>query len=1112
LTLLVKSTDPRSRWYQDREVADLIEHLDAEERYGNWDALGDGELRAIEKEIDRCRKDFVYAARNYFWIVDDHGNEEHFCLWPSQEIIYGVLEELRAKGKAQKIQIVKSRRLGCSTLVEGLIAWSTIFNSNRIGIVVSYDRDHTKSLLGIMLGIYDKLPWWIKPRVLSRTFESGLVFDNPDHELRRIDPGTQSRVMLKSGNAITGVGQGYRISAAHISEYCDFLDTCARNIIEEDLRHAIQPGPEAFAFLESTAKGANRYAHKLWKRSEELAENAEWYPLFLGWFVDKTHVRISHKNQIFEPEVMQMRERVRDEWVRCNNPGCDRYFVRWKMRLDQAGQLCSSCKDGTLNPVVLANEQLAWIQHLRLNAEGDVDSQKKLAQEQACVIGPTKISTEMGILSIDACQQARSTETGTVEQWYSHGEREVALLKTKMGRELVCTLDERIYTPSGECVDVLKLNPGDSISLSAPVLSRDYFTAVFEFSGRISLTSKIDEDWGLLLGYFMGDGCWSGHGIRFTIDEKDYDIVSEVAVLCERIIGFPSRIEKSNQYKAYIVSSSYKDWDRILTGLGCIKHGDGRTMRKVCVPDCIWRSPRPVVSNFLSALFECDGHAYRDSPAATLFTKYPQFARDVQLLLLSFGINCRIAEENKKGCFGKPYEYIGRSIKIQAIASQIFYRDIGFRGVRKRTSACVRPPRLNTTVKNKMEDTVLSVERCGRQPVYDLTINHTHRFGANGILVHNTTANESFQVTGYQVFGKVAQDFADLSVAHPILTGFFDPRGRVHAVDPRRTKLDENGNPIPETISCIVEGCNENHYLDDCPLRLWEMPDPTARYYIGADVSEGLGGNCDFSAAAVIRMSRSGVGMTYHVATWRSNRISPQDFAEQLNMLGHFYNTAEIAVEVNRYDTTSTWLRTNCQYPNLYRWKHMDSINVMSNKIGWFTQMTSRPRLHQNFRRFLEYKIFYVRDHIVAEEMKNFVKDDYDDRTAGADSDTHDDTLFATMIALWCAYEGEYDETRGFVPLSREPTAAISEYKFICQACGHTWYGDANTIPQMGDYKDQLRCQNQSCNSIRVAFEQNLKRVIKNPQEYIDPGTLGALHSRIFESDSENKQPEYWSL
>lgn len=283
-----------SRWHQDTEVRQLIEHLDQPDKFEQPGRLTPAEIRVILKELDRCRKDFVYAARNYFWITDKNLQDQLFSLWPSQELILEKVLELRSKGKQQKLIIIKSRQLGCSTLIEAMVAWRTMFFSNVNALVVSYDRSHTADVLfPIMTFIYDRMPWWLKPMCAMRKSEEGLHFDNPKPDLRATEPGLNSRVYVKGANSTTAVGQGIRLSAVHVSEFSDFEERTARGIIDEDMVNALAEGPGTFAILESTAKGANTYSHRLWKRCVELAERdrAEWEPLFLPWFFDPTHVR-----------------------------------------------------------------------------------------------------------------------------------------------------------------------------------------------------------------------------------------------------------------------------------------------------------------------------------------------------------------------------------------------------------------------------------------------------------------------------------------------------------------------------------------------------------------------------------------------------------------------------------------------------------------------------------------------------------------------------------------------------------------------------------------------------------------------------------------------------
>ena len=132
-------------------------------------------------------------------------------------------------------------------------------------------------------------------------------------------------------------------------------------------------------------------------------------------------------------------------------------------------------------------------------------------------------------------------------------------------------------------------------------------------------------------------------------------------------------------------------------------------------------------------------------------------------------------------------------------------------------------------------------------------------------------------------------------------------------------------------------------------------------------------------------------------------------------------------------------------------------------------------------------------------------------RVAGASSDTHDDELIATMVALWCAYEGEYDDTRGFIPINREPNEKNSEFKFFCQTCGNVWHGDRGLIPEEGDFSIQLRCPKPTCRSIRVSFAANKETRIIDPREDFN----GDLRNQLWGKEDgarDAKELQFWEL
>jgi hypothetical protein len=689
--------DTPSRWRQDKEVNELIEYFedsrftDQPNKAAAWAMMSAEEIKLIEKELVLCRNDFIYAARNYFWISTKQLNDQLFNLWPAQELILEKILELKSKGLIQKIVIIKSRQLGCSTLIEALVAWRTMFFQNVNGLVVSYDDQHAGEVLfPIMQFIYDRLPWWLQPAVASRKYNKGIFFENPNIASRGVDPGLNSRIFVKSANALGGVGQGIRLSAVHCSEWADWDERQAKKIIDEDMGNALVEDAGTFAILESTAKGANNYSHRMWKKNIEKAENCEWHPIFLPWFFETSHVRALHPGFKLDKTDLAMRDRIQNDWVRCDS--CEQYHYRFVKCLDRDNDPCPTCKVGTLHPYVLPDEKLAWMQHRRVNAEKDDESRKLLLQEQC------------------------------------------------------------------------------------------------------------------------------------------------------------------------------------------------------------------------------------------------------------------------------------------------------------------------------------------------------------------STGEEAFQVTGYKMFPDSAQEWANSTVRDPIAVGRFDRQGNFHGFMTAE-KPREDGSR-----RCPCAGCAADHQYDTLPLQIWAWPKPGVVYCVGADVAEGLGGEAHFSVGSCISYSLVGGG-DEQVAVWRSNTTDPIEFAAHLNHLGRMYNDALMSVECNRFDICLGTLRTVFNYPTIYRWKHIDSMNILSQKLGWWTNLASRPRLWQTFRRWLQSQLFYARSRNLVEEMKNFVKDEEDATMAGGDNKENDDEVLATMIALFTAHEGDWNDALGYIPTRSAVADADTDWEMTCRGCGAKW-----PAVTPGDYQRCKEC------------------------------------------------------
>jgi hypothetical protein len=375
---------PRSsQWQRDPGIRELIRYFNQPERRGNWTAIKKKELEIISQEIKRCQEDFVYFAKNYVWITDKSNRDILFSLWEGQELILEKILWMKSRGMAQKLILIKARQLGASTVVEALIAWHVMFFPNRNALVVAdVQKPRAEYLFGIMLHIYDMMPWWMQPMYSSKKYDTGLHFQNPDDKQRSTNPGLNSRVMVQAATSPTGIGMGIRLSAAHVSEFAAYAEERAKEIIESELNYALPRNADTFAVLESTAKGSGTYAERLWNANVELAENADWYPLFLPWFFEKTRFIAPEKGWVVQKPELDMRERIKDEWLICDNSDCEQYRESIFRGEPLVGTTCPLCGKGTLIPVVLSDGKLRFMWQERVNKERrGPDELKELRQE-----------------------------------------------------------------------------------------------------------------------------------------------------------------------------------------------------------------------------------------------------------------------------------------------------------------------------------------------------------------------------------------------------------------------------------------------------------------------------------------------------------------------------------------------------------------------------------------------------------------------------------------------------------------------------------------------------------------------------------------------------------
>lgn len=401
--MLIKAPQLRSGG-RDPIVWDLIEWFD-QEKYlkipeeSRMSKLNMEELGMIAREADRIRQDYRYAARNYFWISDKNGRDVLMQLWDGQELVLQKMEDMKARGKSQKVIVIKARQLGMSIFGCSLLFWVTAFRTNRQGLLVSEDDDQTTNLFNTKLSsMYRMLPWWLRPKASSFTIDKGIVFDVKN---KADGMGLNSRIGLQWSNRKGGVGQGYTLNVFHGSEFTKWMDFS--KVLETGLKHALVRSPETMAILESTAQGAGTPSHEFYNKCANMAEKSDWESLFLPYFFEKTYVITPPVGWKPDEKERRRKETVYDNWVCCANRQCARFFNRKIHSGVRDGQACPQCKAGLLAPYVLKDDQNYFITNEIINASDPkiIKQEMALTAEEAFVAMGDQIFSEKAIENLE---------------------------------------------------------------------------------------------------------------------------------------------------------------------------------------------------------------------------------------------------------------------------------------------------------------------------------------------------------------------------------------------------------------------------------------------------------------------------------------------------------------------------------------------------------------------------------------------------------------------------------------------------------------------------------------------------------------------------------------
>ena len=116
-----------------------------------------------------CSISCEYYLTRYYWITSeaDHqggNNVMHFVFRSGQRVFYKILQKLDARGVSKEVFVLKARKQGISTIVEGIISWMATFIPGVKAAIASADHADGLTLIRfrVVQGIDDL------SRVLSR--------------------------------------------------------------------------------------------------------------------------------------------------------------------------------------------------------------------------------------------------------------------------------------------------------------------------------------------------------------------------------------------------------------------------------------------------------------------------------------------------------------------------------------------------------------------------------------------------------------------------------------------------------------------------------------------------------------------------------------------------------------------------------------------------------------------------------------------------------------------------------------------------------------------------------------------------------------------------------
>jgi len=262
----------------------------------------------------------------------------------------------------------------------------------------------------------------------------------------------------------------------------------------------------------------------------------------------------------------------------------------------------------------------------------------------------------------------------------------------------------------------------------------------------INVPEYMNEDFASFIGYMIGDGHISLVKRTMGLTSGDKEQIDHYATLLSNLFGLECKVKwdgssKNGRYRAVVYS---KDLEELLVHLG-MKTGVCARLKNI--PEIILKSPKSVVAAFIRSYFDCDGYA--GTAGVILSTSSESMSRQIQNVLLNFKI-LSTRRKQKDSCW---------HIRMTGSEAVKYEEQIGFGLQRKKDKLRKYISSHKWFVKQKLENKIVSVEKIGKDTVYDITVETSNRYSACGFINHNSTTDSVIMAEqGFASLGQKSHD------------------------------------------------------------------------------------------------------------------------------------------------------------------------------------------------------------------------------------------------------------------------------------------------------------------------------------------------------------------